>query len=46
MTARKKKEYVKLYVPELVQLVESGDEKMCLIMAHLNIGLEPEKVVR
>jgi hypothetical protein len=39
MTAKKEKknteEYVKLYVPELVQLVESGDEKMCLIMAQL-----------
>ncbi len=28
-------DFVKLYVPELMQLVESGDEKMCLIMAQV-----------
>ncbi len=31
---KSKKEFVKLYVPELMQLVESGDEKMCLLMAQ------------
>jgi len=30
-----KGDFVKLYVPELLQLVESGDEKMCLMMAQL-----------
>ncbi len=31
---KSKEEFVKLYVPELRQLVESGDEKMCLVMAQ------------
>jgi hypothetical protein len=32
---KNKKDFVKLYVPEILQLVDSGDEKMCLMMAQL-----------
>jgi hypothetical protein len=41
---KSKKEFVKLYVPELMQLVESGDEKMCLLMAQCEywFGLYPD----
>jgi len=36
--------YVKLYVPELLQIIESGDEKTCLIMAQLEywFGIKPD----
>ena len=49
MTSRRennksKESFVKLYVPELKQLVNSGDEKMCLLMAQLEywFGLKPD----
>lgn len=32
---KQSQEFVKLYVPELLQLMESGDEKSCLMMAQL-----------
>ena len=41
---KSKEEFVKLYVPELMQLVESGDEKMCLVMAQCEywFGRKPD----
>jgi hypothetical protein len=44
---KKQKEYKRiceLYVPELMQLVNSGDEKMCLMMAQLEywFGIKPD----
>jgi hypothetical protein len=43
-TKKESQEYVKLYVPELMQLVDSGDEKMCLMMAQLEywFGHKPD----
>ncbi|HEX8288746.1 MAG TPA: hypothetical protein VF556_12150 [Pyrinomonadaceae bacterium] len=32
---KKADEFIKLYVPELMQLADSADEKMCLMMAQL-----------
>lgn len=39
-----KQEFVKLYVPELMQLMDGGDEKSCLMMAQLEywFGLKPD----
>jgi hypothetical protein len=41
---KEKERYVKLYVPELKQLVEGSDEKMCLMMAQLEywFGIKPD----
>jgi hypothetical protein len=40
---KNKEDFVKLYVPELMRLVDSGDEKMCLMMAQLEywFGIKP-----
>ncbi len=43
-TKKNTSKFVKLYVPELMEIVESGDEKMCLMMAQLEywFDLKPD----
>lgn len=40
---KKQKEFVKVYVPELMQIMDSGDEKSCLMMAQIEywFGKQP-----